>query len=444
MKKDKELDWGREEALKRFSLIAPLMEEDLPGIEKARRKTVLLSEKSVSERTLRRWLAAYRQGGFDALVPKERKDKGSCRAISPEVLALAEECRKELPRRSAGLIRDWLKTQGYTVARSTLERHLRQNGLSGRALKAQAQKAGHRRFARIGRCSLFQTDIKYGPYIPDPKHPAKKIRTYLLVIIDDATRMVAHAEFYDNQKLPILEDVLRKAIQKCGSPKALYADNGKIFISTWLKLACGRLNIRLLNTKPYSPESKGKVERFNRTVEQFISEVALQKPQSLKELNEQFRIWLSEGYHHQPHSAIGGKTPAEAFAQDTTPLRFHTLEALQDAFLWEAERTVDKSGCLKLEGQVYEAGIEYLRKKVILRYDPFDLSVAQLWYRGQKAKLITPLQIGESNHVGEKTLKHMEVTSESRILKAYAQEHQRRFRRNLGAFSLRQEVSTRV
>ena len=72
MKKDKELDWGREEALKRFSLIAPLMEEDLPGIEKARRKTVLLSEKSVSERTLRRWLAAYRQGGFDALVPKER------------------------------------------------------------------------------------------------------------------------------------------------------------------------------------------------------------------------------------------------------------------------------------------------------------------------------------------------------------------------------------
>lgn len=442
--KQLELDFGREEALKRFGLIAPLLEEDLPGIEKARRKTILLSETAVSDRTLRRWLAAYRQGGFDALMPKPRKDKGSCRAIASDVLKLAQECRQELPRRSAGLIRDWLKTQGHTVARSTLERHLRQNGFSGKELRAQGQKAGSRRFTRIGRCSLFQTDVKYGPYIPDPKRPGKTLRTYLLVIIDDATRMVAHAEFYDNQKQPILEDALRKAIQKCGSPKALYADNGKIFVSTWLKLACGRLNIRLLNTAPYSPEAKGKVERFNRTVEGFLAEVALEKPHTLKELNDAFRAWLSEGYHHQPHSAIGGKTPAEAFAQDTAPLRFHSLEALQDAFLWEAERTVDKCGCLKLEGRMYEAGMKYIRKKVSVRYDPFDLSCVQLWYQGKQAGIITELHISESNQAVEKALPHMESASESRILKTYAAAHQKRFQQKLGAFSLRQEGNSHV
>ena len=255
--RNKEIDWGREEALRRFSLIAPLLEEAMPGIEKTRRRAILLSERAVSERTLRRWFAAYRTGGFDALIPKERKDKGSCKAIAPDILALAEECRKELPRRSSGLICDWLKTQGHTVARSTLERHLRQRGLSGRQLRIEAQTAGSRRFVRVGRCSLIQADIKYGPYIPDAKNPTKKIRTYLLVLIDDATRMVVHGEFYDNQKQPILEDGLKKAIQKCGSPKAIYVDNGKIFVSTWMKLACGRLNIRHMNTKPYSPEAKG-------------------------------------------------------------------------------------------------------------------------------------------------------------------------------------------
>jgi hypothetical protein len=53
--KNMEIDWPREEALRRFSLIAPLLEEEMPGIEKARRRAILLSERDVSERTLRRW-----------------------------------------------------------------------------------------------------------------------------------------------------------------------------------------------------------------------------------------------------------------------------------------------------------------------------------------------------------------------------------------------------
>ena len=172
--------------------------------------------------------------------------------------------------------------------------------------------------------------------------------------------------------------------------------------------------------------------------------MALEKPHTLKELNDAFRAWLSEGYHHQPHSAIGGKTPAEAFAQDTAPLRFHSLEALQDAFLWEAERTVDKCGCLKLEGRMYEAGMKYIRKKVSVRYDPFDLSCVQLWYQGKQAGIITELHISESNQAVEKALPHMESASESRILKTYAAAHQKRFQQKLGAFSLRQEGNSHV
>jgi len=93
--------------------------------------------------------------------------------------------------------------------------------------------------------------------------------------------------------------------------------------------------------------------------------------------------------------------------------------------LWEAARTVDKSGCLKLEGHLYEAGTEYIRKKVILRYDPFDPKVVQLWYRGQKAKLITLARIGESNQTVKVPVETLENASESRILKTYAKEQQK-------------------
>jgi len=111
------------------------------------------------------------------------------------------------------------------VARSTLERHLRMRGLSGKQLATDA-KAGvaTRRFVRVGRNTLWQSDVKYGPYLPDPHDPRKKFRAYLLTIIDDATRLIVHGEFYADQKLPILEDGLRKAILRYGTPKSIYVD----------------------------------------------------------------------------------------------------------------------------------------------------------------------------------------------------------------------------
>jgi transposase len=211
--KEKVLDTSREVALKRFACITPLLEEGLSAAELAQRRCALLKREELSERTLRRWVASYREKGFDGLLRLERKDKGQSKSIPKEALALAEQYRRELPRRSAGLISSLLEHEGYQVARSTLERHLRLKGLSRKQLAAEGKTGTTtRRFVRVGRNTLWQSDIKYGPYLPCPDNPKKKFRTYLLVLIDDATRMVVHGEFYADQKLPILEDALRKAI----------------------------------------------------------------------------------------------------------------------------------------------------------------------------------------------------------------------------------------
>ena len=142
--KNNVIEAGREEALKRFALIAPLLEEGISVAESAQIRCMLLEREEISERTLRRWLASYRQEGFDGLVRQERCDKGVSKSISPEALEMAEEIRRELPRRSAGLICELLEREGHKVARSALERHLRLKGLSCKQLMAEAEAGGRR------------------------------------------------------------------------------------------------------------------------------------------------------------------------------------------------------------------------------------------------------------------------------------------------------------
>jgi len=434
-----ELDPGRDEGLRRYRIIVPLLEENLAECEKCDIRRMICAQEGVSGRTLRRYVAAFNRGGFDGLIPRERKDKGSCKAIPAEALKLAVELRHELPARSAQRVQQLLASEGYRVARSTLERYLRLQGLSGRELKASQKQVMSRRFNRVGRNTLWQSDLKYGPYLPDPKQPGRKMRTYLVAIIDDATRLVVHGEFYANQKLPVIEDALRKAVTRSGSPENLYVDNGKIFVSRWLRLACAKLRIRHLNTHAYSPESKGKIERFNLTVEEFFGEAHLEKPQTLDALNTLFRAWLSEGYNHRVHSALAGKSPAEAFTQDPKPLRFPSPEALREAFLWERTPKVDKTGCISLSGLCYEVGVEYLRKSILVRYDPFDLSQIEVWYGGEKKKLVAPANIGEYNRNVKKPVEELEKASESKLLRLFAGESKKRLKQQLGAFRLGEE-----
>lgn len=70
---------------------------------------------------------------------------------------------------------------------------------------------------------LYQGDIKYGPYLPIGKDGAMK-QVYLSAFIDDATRYLVAAQFYDNQRVEIIEDTLRSALMQYGKPVAIYVD----------------------------------------------------------------------------------------------------------------------------------------------------------------------------------------------------------------------------
>ncbi len=431
-------DTSTKTALRRHEIIAPLL---VPGMEEAEKRRIrreILEREGISERTLRRYLASYRKNRYDGLKPKTRSDAGKLKSMPQEILDRAAELKQELPERSVRRIIRILEGEGIVrrgaISRSTLSRHLLKMGFGTADLKIiKITGTAARRFVKSGRNSLWQADVKYGPYIPTTNGGKK--RTYMIALIDDATRIVCHAEFYDNQRLPILEDSFRKAILKYGKPDAVYVDNGKIFISRWFRIACAKLSIRHLNTKAYSPNSKGKIERFNGTVEEFMQEIALEKPKTLEELNHKFRIWIDEGYNNSPHKSLNGNTPMQAYQSNPKKVRFATPEECRDAFLWEDTRKVDNTGCFKLSGIEYEAGIEYIGKKVDIRYDPFDLGLVEIWYSGERKKTARPLSVGEFCGIVKKTPVPVKATH-SRLLKVYEIENARR-QKKTGALSFR-------
>ncbi|WDL98501.1 DDE-type integrase/transposase/recombinase [Alicyclobacillus sp. ALC3] len=275
------------------------------------------------------------------------------------------------------------------------------------------------------------------PYLPIGPGGTKK-QVYLVVFLDDATRYVLHAEFYPTLDQAIVEDCFRQAIQKYGIPDSVYFDNGKQYRTRWMTRTCSKLGIRLLFTKPYAPESKGKVEKFNRTIDSFLSEAVLGKPQSLEDLNHKFAVWLSECYQNKPHRALSTgiqpTSPETAYRSDRKALRFVEPEILANAFLHAETRKVDKSGCISFMDRKYEVGLSFIGCTVDVIYDPADISQVTVEHEGHEPWQARPMVIGERagqrpnmpGHLGPKSAESSRLLEAAEIQHANRQQQQTR------------------
>jgi len=387
-------------AAERVQLLSPLLAEGLDPAKTREIKARICEQTGISERTLRRYLAKYRQEGFGGLKPKGKGRQPSDTTIPPEILEQAILLRREVPSRSVAQIIQILEWEGRIqpgeIKRSTLQEKLAQRGYSTRHMRMYAESGvAARRFQQRYRNRLWHSDIKYGPYLPIGPDGAMK-QVFLVTFIDDATRFVLHGEFYPVMDKTIVEDCFRRAIQKFGVPESVYFDNGKQYRTKWMTRACSKLGIRLLFAKPYSPEATGKVERFNRVVDAFLSEASLEKPKTLERLNELFAVWLSECYQNKPHSALENKrSPESAFRSDKKALRFVDPDTLANAFLHCETRKVDKSGCISFMDRKYEVGLSFIGCTVDVVFDPADITELTIEYEGHTPWRVRELIIGE-------------------------------------------------
>jgi len=392
---------AEEIAVNRYKIIAHItaaMEEKSDTGKLVQLKREACEQNGIHRRTLGRWLDAYQKNGFEGLKPVGRVNSKHG-TIPEEVINEAIMLRREVPGRSIPQIIEILEMEGKVEAgflkRSTLQDKLQDKGYSARQMKMyQEGGMAARRFQRQNRGDMWQSDLKYAAFL---NIGGVKKRIYLASFMDDATRYVVHGEFYDSFDQAIVEDCLRKAILKEGLPLRLYFDNGKQFRNKWMSRACAMLGIKLLYTKPYSPESHGKIERLNRTVESFLDEVSLKNCKTLEDYNRYFQIWLTECYHTRPHAGLNGTTPEVAYKTSKAPLRFVSPETVTSAFMKVEQRKVDKSGCINLLGTKYEVGVLLIGRKVDVVYDLNDIQNVFVEYDG-KSMHVQELKIGE--HTG--------------------------------------------
>ena len=210
--------WQDEAALSRFQTIQPLTDPALDQDKKILLRKKISGQTGISEKTLRRYEAAFASGGFAGLKPKDRTKQVSKQLPGnfQELLNEAIQLKREVPGRSVSQIIYILEGEGRalpdTLKRSTLQRYLFNAGFGVkqmRKLNEGLRSSSAKRFCKPHRMMLLQADIKYGPYLPIGKN-GKKIRTYLTSILDDHSRFVLVSTFYDNQEKAIVEDTFHR------------------------------------------------------------------------------------------------------------------------------------------------------------------------------------------------------------------------------------------
>lgn len=375
------------QALFRLSVLGPLASRD--RLERGELKRLLreLSTQSyaipnsrkvfLSEKTIEGWYYAWKRDGIEALTPKPRSDRGLSKmsgAIQDAVCA----AKKENPGRSLRIIRQVVCASGLPgatkLSRSSIHRLLQTQGISNLPGSA-VQPIERRSFVAARAGDIWYGDVMHGPKVIINGQVRK---AYLVTFMDDASRLITHSAFCPAETALEVEGVLKQALLKRGLPIRLVIDNGSAYRAATLQAICARLEIRLIYCRPYTPEGKGKLERWHRTLRgAFLGELDMDKVRDIHDLNARLWAWLDEYYHKEPHSSLEGLTPLERYRKDLTQIRpLGTFASrLDELFLHRHERLVRKDGTVSYGGQRFEVPFDLIGKTVLLVVDPHKQKV---------------------------------------------------------------------
>lgn len=328
--------------------------------------------RGLAAKTIQSWLYVYRKRGFDGLLPRERKDRGSSRSIPIEIQTLVLDMKREDPGRSTPLILRELEGAGVMqrgdFSASAVTRLLSRHGLSGP--KMELEVAARHRFVAAVCGELWQGDACHGPKLFDPA-AGREVRVKIFGLLDDKSRLITYlrASFHERQ-----EDFLRvllEALRRRGVPRCVLLDNHGSFTGADVRVTCAKLGIRLVYARPYDGASKGKIERFWRTLRgHVLDRLAPEAVATIDDLNLRLMAWVSGEYNVRPHSGLGGRTPLEVFEEDADEVRFvgDALE-LEASFVAHVERAVRNDSTCAVGGKVYEVPAHLRGGRVTLYYE---------------------------------------------------------------------------
>ena len=311
--------------------------------------------------TLERWYYAYKNHGLDGLRPKPRSDRGHAHRLTEAQRELICEIRRAHPTASVPLILDTLVRQGRlaedAVSPSTIRRMFRRRGLT-RQTGLEIHEAPQRlRWEAEAPFSLWHGDVCHGRAI-NIDGVSRPVRIHALM--DDASRFVVALEAHHTEREQDMLELFADTLRRHPAPEKLYLDNGSTYSGRLLATICERLEIGLIHATPYSPQARGKMERFWRTLQSRCLD-HMARPESLDTLNARLWSFLETDYHSRPHAGLMGNTPAEVF-DDKRPDGLGPVgkNRLNRAFVGRTTRRIKKDSTLSHEGQLYEVDQRFL------------------------------------------------------------------------------------
>jgi transposase InsO family protein len=284
----------------------------------------LLEGRSVSELAAahgvhRSWiyklLARYREGGYEALEPRSRAPRRNPNRTPEEVVRAVVSLREQLLSQGHDCGAETIAYHlvgrfEHVPSVSTIWRILRREGLVAPQPQKRPRSSLIRFEAELPN-EMWQADITHW-------HLAGGQDAEILNMIDDHSRLFLASRAFPTTKAADVVDVFRSAIDLHEAPASLLCDNGAVFTATprggkvLLQLEMERLGVAAKNSRPYHPQTCGKVERLHQTLKRYLQK---QPPaRTLVELQVQLDAFCHYYNAIRPHRALGGRTPLQAYS----------------------------------------------------------------------------------------------------------------------------------
>ena len=274
-------------------------------------------EMGVARQTASRWWNRWLEDGDAGLEDRSSRPKTCPHRVKPSVerrICKLRRKRKLGPDRIAPLV---------GVPASTVHRVLVRHGLNRLAWMDRPTGQVIRRIHSTRPGELVHMDIKKLGRIPDGggwrahgrgqdrHHGHSRVGyTYIHSVIDGCTRVAYSETLNDEKAVTVIAFWLRAIVFFAAhgiTIEAVLTDNGSPYRSRDFGAVCANAGIRHKRTRPYRPQTNGKVERFNRTLLDEWAYVRVYKTNTAR--NNALRGWLHRYNHHRCHTALDGATP---------------------------------------------------------------------------------------------------------------------------------------
>jgi transposase InsO family protein len=275
----------------------------------------------VSRQSVYVWKARHAAAGIDGLREATRRPRTSPSRLAAETEALVCELRRAHPRWGARRIAFEVAQRGTAAApsRATVHRVLVRNAMV--VPQEQRHKRKYRRWARETPMALWQLDLVGGIYLADGRE------CKVLSGIDDHSRYVVVAAVLAVPSARAVAEAFTAAMKTYGVPAEVLTDNGKQFTGRFTKprpaevlfeRVCREHGITAKLTRPYSPTTTGKVERWHQTLRRELLDAAGPFA-DLPSAQAAITAWVHAYNHARPHQALDMATPASLFRPGTQP-----------------------------------------------------------------------------------------------------------------------------